>query len=297
MKSEVKYILISAGVVLAGIAVTASGAYSANKERDKFLEMPVLSGQEELETALAGEKQVYCLTDMEVSGTAAEDPMGILEGEYVYLYYAKYVCSEETGKTGETTYTWEYSSDDEIPVSFSEDLMLFEEYPVAIVEYTAVGDAETGVMALTADMVKPEYLDQVDEYYYPEEVGEFDGNVRYAVTAVPNGQKVAMYATVGDGEIQMEYNDDMASYVINNGTLDNLATYFSGDAGMMRTLIGIMIIIPLGILLMMITIIFGITSVIMKKKKPQTKTSQKSLAERSQMTKKLDQKNQASKKQ
>lgn len=292
MKSEVKYILISAGVVLAGVAVTATGVYSANKETEKFLEMPSLSGKEELEAALAGEKQVYCMTDMEVSGTAVEDPMGILEGEYVYLYYAKYVCSEEMSKTGETTYTWEYSSDDEIPASYSDDLMLFEEYPVEAVEYTAVEDAETGMMALIADMVKPEYQDQVDEYYYPEEIGDYDGNVRYALTAVPNGQKVAMYATVGDGEIQMEYNDDMASYVINNGTVDDLATYFSGDAGMMRILIGIMIIIPLGILLMMITIVFGITSMIAKKKKPQVKTSQKSLSQRSQMAKNLDQKKQ-----
>lgn len=299
MKSEVKYVLVSAGVLLAGVVMTASGVYSANSQRDEFLEQPLISDEAGLEAALAGEKQLYCLTNMRISGTPAEDPMGILDGEYVYIAYEKATCKEEVSKNGETTYTWEGSSDDVIAPSYSSEMLLFDKYPVTTVEYAPIMDGDTGTMVgtITADQVKAEYQELTDEYYYPEEMGDKDGNVRYSVTVIPMDQEAAMYATVGDGEIVMEYNDDMFSYVIMNGTMEHMATYFRGDGGMMRILLGIMIIIPLGILLLLITIVFGITSMITKKKKPQTKTAQKSLAQRSQMTKNLSQKNPTSKKQ
>lgn len=76
----------------------------------------------------------------------------------------------------------------------------------------------------------------------------------------------------------MESNEDQASYVICDGTAENLAGYYSGDAGMMRMLIGIMMIIPLGFIMLMTTIIFAITSLITQKK--QKKKGTKGIAKK-----------------
>lgn len=272
MKSEIKYILVSLGVVAVGVGVTASGVYSSNKQLAKFMETPVISNQEELETALAGEKQKYCLVNMPVSGSAVEDPLELLKDEYVYLYYGKEVCKEETSKTGAVTYTWESAADGTMEPVYAEDLQLFEQYPVIVTEYNvaypASEDKQDTAGKLQPEQVKDEYQSLVDGYYYPEEIGDTSGNIRYNVVSVPEGQELAIYATVGDGEIVMEGNDDEASYVICGGTAEQLAGYFSGDAGLMRMLIGIMMIIPMGFIMLVTTVIFGITSLIAQKKQP-----------------------------
>lgn len=268
MKSEIKYIVISLGVALAGVAVTASGVYSSNRQIKEFMKTPLISDQESLEAALNGEKQVYCLTNMPVSGSAAEDPLDILQDSYVYLYYGKETCKEESSRTGEPEYTWENVSDGSLGPFYASEIRLFDTYPVTAVEYVAIGaEAQETKGTLQAEQVKEEYREQTDGYYYPEQIGDQAGNIRYALTAIPDGQEIALYAEVGDGEIKMEYNKDMASYVISNGTQEDLASYFAGDAGLMRTLIGIMLLIPFGALMLLTTILFAITSLIAEKKK------------------------------
>lgn len=282
MKTEIKYILASLGVTAAGLALTMSGIYSSNKQLAKFLETPVISDQEELETALAGEKQKYCLVNMPVSGTAVEDPLELLEGEYLYLYYGKETCKEATSTLGNVTYSWESTTEGSLGPVRSEEFLLFEQYPVTVTEYAVAYSRQEVSQEATGnfqeELVKAEYKDQVDSYYYPEQIGDTAGNVRYSLTAIPVDQEAAIYATVGAGEIIMESNEDQASYVICDGTAENLAGYYSGDAGMMRMLIGIMMIIPLGFIMLMTTIIFAITSLITQKK--QKKKGTKGIAKK-----------------
>lgn len=262
MKSGLKYILIAVGVIVAGAAITASGIYSSNKARDRFMENPQISSREELEEALAGEKQTYCLINMPVSGTAAEDSLGILNDEYMYIYYAKENCKEEMNKTtGEREYKWGYTGEGSIDATYGTDMVLFEEYPVTAKEYTAIMDANV----LTPDMVKDEYKDLTDGSYYPNGVGDRSGNTRYTLAALPMGQEVAMYATVGDGEIIMENNEDALCYIVSGGTMESLGTYYGSDSGMMRTLIGIMLVVPVGFMMLVTMIVFSITSAIAKK--------------------------------
>ena len=78
--------------------------------------------------------------------------------------------------------------------------------------------------------------------------------------------EVAMYAAVGDGEILMEYNDDMACYLIKDGTMEDLAVYYGGDAGMMRILVGILFIVPMGCILLLFSIVFAVSGVVSKRK-------------------------------
>lgn len=267
MKSELKYILVSLGITLAGAALAGSGIYSAKKEVNRFMALPQITSQEELEAALAGEKQIYCMTNMVVSGAAAEDPLGILKDDYMYIYYAKEICEAKANKSGEMEYTWNYSSSDEIQPAIGAEMKLFDTYPVTTLEYNVIMDD----YVITPDQVKDEYKELVDGAYYPEGVAEEAGNLRYTTTTLPMGQEVAMYATVGDGEIIMEYNEDMECYVINDGTMDSLVSYYSAGKGMMRILLGLMAIVPLGFLLLITMVVYAITSAITKKNQGKVK--------------------------
>ena len=267
MKAITKFALVSIGVTLIGAVLTASGIYSTNRAKERFMEIPQITNEEELSAALEGSKQIYCMTNMVVSGTAAEDPLEILDDEYLYIQYVKEVCEQDdSGKN----YTWEYSTSDVPDGTCASEVFLFDEYEVTAEPFMVVMNADT----LTQDLVKEEYKELVDGAYYPKQIADFPGNTRYTVAALPAGSEVAMYATVGEGQISLEYNRDDKRCMVQNGTVEDLRAYYGDDAGVIRILIGFMFIVPMGLLLLASVIIFAVTGAIAQKSADKKKAAQ-----------------------
>lgn len=264
MKDRIKYLLISLGITAVGAGLMAWGIHAADKVHQEFLEIPTITSEKELEEALDGTPEVYCLTDMEISGDPAEDPLGILTDDYAYIMYVKETCSLKKGE-----YVWESSSSgDGISYGSIENMVLFDEIPVEMPEkmteynYYIVDYAE-----LTKDMVAEEYKELVDGSYYPEKIGDEEGNIRYQVFLAPIDEKVAMYATVGDGKVVLEYNDDMSNYIVPSGDVEALYDCHAGSDGMMFTLVGMMVVLPIGLIAVLSCILTWVFSLFGKKKK------------------------------
>lgn len=267
MKAILKYALVAAGVTVIGAAVTASGIYSANRAKERFMEIPQITNEEELSAALEGPKQTYCLTNMVVSGTAAEDPFEILTDEYLYIQYIKEVCEQDdTGKN----FKWEYSANDVVEGTYASEVMLFDEYEATVDSFMAVMNA----VEFEPEWVKEEYAELIDGAYYPKQIGDYPGNTRYTIAALPMESEVAMYATVGEGQIVLEYNKDKRCCMVQNGTAEDLRAYYGDESGVIRILIGLMFITPMGLLLLAAVIIFTITGTIAQKSADRKKAAQ-----------------------
>lgn len=253
MKEKLKYLLVSLGITAVGAGLMALGVHMANGVHEEFLQTPAITSKEELQEALNGSPQVYCLTDMEISGKAAEDPLEILTDDYAYIMYVKETCSLEKGN-----YTWSSSnSGDAYSYSSASDLTLFKEtsvecpedmenYNFYIVDYSE----------LSEDMVYEEYGEKLsDNCYYPNKIEDTEGNIRYHVFLASFDEKAALYATVGDGKVVLEYNDDAANYIIPGGDMEALYDCHAGSRGMMLTLIGMMVVIPIGLIALLSSIL------------------------------------------
>lgn len=264
MKDRVKYLLISLGITAVGVGLMAWGIHAAEKVHQEFLEIPTITSKQELEEALDGTPEVYCLMDMEISGDAAEDPLDILVDEYAYIMYVKETCSLEKGE-----YVWESSSSsDGISYASIENMVLFGEIPVEMPEeMTEYNFYIVDYAELTNDMVNEECTTLLDGSYYPKKIGDEEGNTRYQVFLAPMDEKVAMYATVGDGKVVLEYNEDMSNYIIPSGDMDALYDCHAGSDGMMLTLVGMMIILPIGLIAVLSCVLTWIFSLFGKKKK------------------------------
>lgn len=258
VKERLKYLFISLGIVGIGAGLMAWGIHSANGVHQEFLEIPTITSEEELRNALEGSPKVYCLTDMEISGDPAEDPKNILVDDYAYIMYVEETCSLEKG-----AYTWESAnSTDAYTYNGITELMLFGDVPVEFAEeMTEYNFYIKDYADLTTDMVFDEYKDVVDGSYYPNGIGDIEGNTRYSVYLASMDEKVAMYATVGDGKVVLEYNSDMANYIIPNGDVEALYDCHGGSDGMMMTLIGMMVVLPIGLIALLsciLTMVFSL---------------------------------------
>lgn len=264
MKERLKFLLISLGIVGVGAGLMALGIHAANGTHQEFLEIPTITSEEELRDALEDSPQVYCLTNMEISGKPAEDPKGMLVDEYAYIMYVQETCSLEKG-----AYTWtQANTADGYSYSGITDMMLFEDIPVELAkEMTEYNFYIKDYTELTADMVMEEYKDSVDGSYYPTFIEDSEGNTRYSVYLTSMDEEVAMYAKVGDGKVVLEYNEDMANYIIPNGDVETLYDCHGGDDGMMMTLIGMMVILPIGLMALLTCILTFIFSLFQPKKK------------------------------
>ena len=247
VKERLKYLAVSLGIVALGAGCMVYGISVANKAEDKFMEIPVITSQAELETALEGEAQLYCLTNMEVTGEAAEDPMGILEGDYGYIMYVKETCELQK----DSTYEWSSDSNG-VSYAAAPSLSLFDTYELELPEgATEFNFYIVDYSEMNADNVKEEYQENIiDGSYYPEGEGDRDGNKRYNVFLAPLGSECALYATVGDGEIVLALNEDAANYIVPGGDIETLFDCHGSSKGMMPTLVGMMIILPLGVMLL-----------------------------------------------
>lgn len=267
MKAITKFALVAIGVTVIGAAVTASGIYSTNQAKERFMEIPQITNEEELRTALDGEKQIYCMTNMVVSGTAAADPLDILNDEYLYIQYIKEICEQDdTGKN----FSWKYSTNDVPEGTYASEVLLFDEYEVTAEPFMVVMNAES----LEDEQVKEEYKELTDGSYYPKQIGDYPGNIRYTVAAFPMDSEAAMYATVGEGQIILEYNRDEKRCMVHNGTVEDLRAYYGDDTGVVRILIGFMFIVPMGLLLLASVIIFAVTGTIAQKSADRKKAAQ-----------------------
>lgn len=252
MKERLKYLAISLGVVAIGAGLMGFGIFSADKEMEKFQEIPVITSEAELETALDGDVQTYCLTNMLVTGEPADDPLGILEGEYGYIMYVKETCELQK----DSTYKWSTSQQDGVTYAAAPSLKLFDTYDLVIPEgMTEYNYYIVDYSEMNEDTVKEEYLEKIDGSYYPEGIGDLSGNSRYNVFLAPLDTECAVYANVGEGKVTLALNEDAQNYIIPDGDIEMLFDCHGSSKGMMPTLIGMMIILPLGVMFTFASII------------------------------------------
>ena len=270
MKAITKFALVALGVTLAGAGITATGIYSAQQAKEKFMEIPQITSEEELCAALDGEKQTYCLTNMIISGTPAEDPFELLKDDYLYIQYVKEICEKNTDAKIDAEYVWEYSTTDAAEATYASDIVLFDQYEVTMGEFLAVMNASD----IQPEYVYEEYAEAVEGSYYPNQKGDYQGNIRYTIAALPMNSEVAMYAVVGEGEIVPQYNKDERCCIVVENTIEALRAYYGDDAGVTRILIGFMFVVPMGLLLFASVIIFAVTGTIAQKNEERKKAAQ-----------------------
>lgn len=246
-----------------GVGFMAYGIISADKEMEKFKEIPMITSEAELTAALEGETQLYSLMNMDVTGEAAEDPLGILEGDYAYIMYVKETCELKK----DSSYEWT-ASQEGVTYAAAPSLKLYDTYeleiPQGMTEYNYyIVDYDE----LNADLVLDEYKELVDGAYYPTGIGDMSGNTRYNVFLADFETPCALYANVGEGKVTLALNEDAQNYIIPGGDLEMLFDCHGSSRGMMPTLIGMMIILPLGVMFTFASIVSMIFGSIGKGKK------------------------------
>lgn len=267
MKGKFKFLGISLGIIAVGGLMVGYGLFMGNRESDKFKSIPRIESQEMLETALEQESSLYCLLNMDVKAEPAEDPLGILEGEYAYIMYMKEICELQK----DSSYKWT-SSENGVSYAVSPALKLFDTYEVELPEgLTEYNYYIENYAELNETTVKAEYLENIDESFYPEKKGTLSGNVRYNVYLAPAETECALYAYVGEGKITLTKGESGQNYIVPNGDITNLYNCHASSRGMLPTLIGMMIVLPLGLMCMVANLVSLIFAALLGNKKGKIK--------------------------
>lgn len=268
MKRKLKFFGISLAIIVIGAAMIGYGLFMGNREMDRFLSVPTIESQEELEAALEKQSTLYCLTDMPVSSEKAEDPVGILEGDYAYILYVKELCELQK----DSSYKWTSSKED-VSYAVSPLIKLYGTFDVTLPE----GLSEYNyyipeAVELNEHNVKSEYLEMIDSnYYYPEKIATLSGNTRYSVYLVPSEITCALYAYVGDGKITLARGESSQNYIVPNGDIATLYNYHGSSRGMLPTIIGMMIVMPFGLLCFVGTLVSTIFNALLGNRKSKKK--------------------------
>lgn len=210
-------------VLVAAVALTLAYAIWALMVGQRVNSLPAITTREELAAALSGEPTAYRLLDIPMDGEPVKDPLGLLEGDYVYVYWQKQTVERKIRRDGtrekNPTYSWKTSGHEEALAP----LKLFGEIPLE-----GNYQAETqGVLALRPDMFTSRAASRVEEgdmAYYPGTRNQVTGAERYRLRAAVRGEKAVLMATVGNGRA-----------IAHNPTGDIPMVIFGGDNGSLST--------------------------------------------------------------
>lgn len=224
------FTLVNIGWALIIISVIAVGIFfyrdgQLTKWIDQYSE---LSGEIELRAAMNKDPEIYLLKDMVVTGEPCNDNLRILATPYIYISYHKLEYNKfHTNKRYQED--WRLVSDWERK---SRQLIFFNDIYVEADDYTAYCKYIN-----LSENVLPEYVDKVQDpqsskyVYYPDQPGDFIGNVKYEISGIPLNSKLACIAEVGAGKVRLiSYDKNNPPVIAGDNDMSSL-TYSLDETG------------------------------------------------------------------